>query len=141
MDQGWANALDADSPEWLVEFWKETVAAYAAADLNRILLQVDPEIMIQQPAELPGAASYHGHEGFVENVLDWPREWEGFRVEPRRVFSPGADRVVVIGLHSGRSLRMGVEMKAEIVWVYTLRDGLITRWDMYLSLDEALASV
>jgi ketosteroid isomerase-like protein len=138
VSDAWATALDPDSPDWLREFWDETIAAYSAADVDRIVRQFDPDVTIAQPPELPGAASYRGHEGVVENMLDWPREWEGFRVEPRRVFSPGPDRVVVVGLHSGQSLRMGVEMQVEIVWVYTLRDGLIVRWDMFLDVEQAL---
>ena len=55
-----------------------------------------------------------------------------------RVFALDEDRIVVIAIHRGRSLRMGIEVEVEIVWLYTLRQGLLSRWQMFVSLDDAV---
>jgi ketosteroid isomerase-like protein len=140
-DEAWLDALDPESPEWLVELQQQTLEAYRSGDLDWVLDNAHPEVEISQPAELPDARSYRGREGMIEALLDWPREWEDFRVSPKRVFAPDNEHVVVVGIHNGRSLRMGIEIEVEIVWLYTLEDGLMRRWQMFLNLDDALGAI
>jgi ketosteroid isomerase-like protein len=91
----WLAVADSGSPEWVLEWLRGTIDAYLAGDLEWVLDHTDPNIEIVQPPELPDARSYHGHEGVIEALLDWPREWEDFRVEPRRVFTVADDQVIV----------------------------------------------
>ena len=44
----------------------------------------------------------------------------------------------MIAIHRGLSRRMGIEVEVEIVWLYTLRQGLLSRWQMFVSLDDAV---
>jgi ketosteroid isomerase-like protein len=136
--EGWFDVLDPDSPDWLSDWVRDTYAIWSTADLDRLLGQSHPEIVVVQPHELPDARSYHGMEGVIDALLDWPQEWEDFSVEPRRVFAAGDDRVVVDTIHRGRSLRMGIEIEAPIVWLFTQEDGMTRRWDMFTSVDQAL---
>jgi ketosteroid isomerase-like protein len=138
MSDDWLKRIDPDSPEWMFERQRETIEAYRGGDLDWVLEQTDPEVEIVQPPEIPGARSYKGHEGLIDSLLDWPREWDDFRVEPKRIFSPSADQVIVHTVHHGRSRTMGIEVDADIVWLFTLRDGRTRRWEMFLSLDAAL---
>ena len=117
---------------------RETYEVWRAGDLDRMLAQSHAEIVVVQPPELPDARTYHGHEGVIDALLDWPREWEDFSVEPTRVFAVGDDRVVVDTIHRGRSLRMGIEIEAPIVWLFTQEGGMTRRWDMFTSVEQAL---
>ena len=103
----WLRAVDPDSPERIVDWTRQTADAWQRGDLERLLERSDPEIVIVQPRELPDARTYRGHDGVIEALLDWPREWENFQVEPKRIFALDDDRVVVDTVHRGRSLRMG----------------------------------
>jgi hypothetical protein len=47
-------------------------------------------------------------------------------------------RCVVRAIHHGRSRVADLEVEAEIVWLFTYEDGLMRRWDMFMSLDDAL---
>jgi ketosteroid isomerase-like protein len=134
----WLGALDPDSPEWVVDWTRQTAEAWRGGDLELLLAGSDPEIAIVQPHELPDARTYHGREGVIEALLDWPREWEDFRVEPKRIFALDDEHLVIDTIHRGRSLRMGIEIEAQIVWLFSQVDGLTRRWDMFTTLDEAV---
>src|SRR5436190_7828716 len=71
-------------------------------------------------------------------LLDWPLEWQDFSVEPKRVFALDDSRAVVIAVRRGRSRTMGVEVEAEIVWLFSFRDERVRRWDKFMTLDAAL---
>ena len=46
---------------------------------------------------------------------------------------------MVVGLHKGRPHSMDIEVEAEIVFLFGWRDGVMTRWEMFLTVDEALS--
>jgi ketosteroid isomerase-like protein len=135
----WEGTLDPDLPPDLAEFCRDTVAAYRRGDLEWLLEHADPEIEIVQVPEIPYAQTYAGHDGLVEALLDWPRQWEDFRIEPERIFAADPENLIVKAIHGGRPHSMDIEVEAEIVFVFHMRDGLMARWDMYLTLDEALS--
>ena len=134
----WLDAIDPESPAWMVDLQRQTLDAYRTGNLEWVLEQANPEIEIVQPSEFPGARTYRGHDGLIEALLDWPREWEKFRVEPKRVFACNDRQFVVVAIHRGRSRRMGIDVEGEIVWPFTRQGGRTTRWDMFLSLEQAL---
>jgi ketosteroid isomerase-like protein len=135
--EDWLDAVDPDSPAWLSEWVRELYSVWSTGDLDRMLAQTHPEVEIVQPHELPDARTYHGREGLIDALLDWPREWEDFAVEPKRVFAVG-DEIVVETVHRGRSLRMGIEIEAAIVWLFTREGELTRRWDMFTTIEQAL---
>jgi ketosteroid isomerase-like protein len=134
----WESALDPDLPPELEDLTRGIIHAYRRGDLEWLLEHTDPEIEIVQVPEIPDARTYTGRNGMVEALLDWPRQWEDFRVEPQRIFAPDPGNLIVIAVHGGRPRSMDIEVEAEIVFVFRLRGGRLTRWDMFLTLDEAL---
>lgn len=138
MGDGWLATFDPDLPEWMATYQREVVAAYERGDLDWLLERTHPEVEIVQPLDLPDARSYHGHEGLIDALLDWPNEWENFRVEPVRVFSPGDDRLIIQAIHRGRSLKMGFEVEIEVFWLFVYEHRLTRRWDMFLTLEGTL---
>jgi ketosteroid isomerase-like protein len=141
MGDEWFDAIDPEAPEWVREWQGGSIRAYRDADIDWVLEQTDPEVEISQPVEIPDARSYHGHDGMIEALLDWPNQWENFRVEPKRIYSPGDERIMVEAVHRGRSRTMGIDVAAEIVWLFTFRDGRTRRWQMFMTVEDALAAV
>ncbi len=47
---------------------------------------------------------------------------------------------MTVALHQGRA-RIGLDVEAEIVWAVRWQDGLITRWQTYLTVEAALEAV
>ena len=135
----WEAALDPDLPQELRAFTTELFQAYRRGDLDWLLEHTDPDIVIVQVPEIPDSRTYTGHEGLIDALLDWPLQWDDFRIEPRRIFAAEPGHFIVVGLHKGRPHSMDIEVEAEIVFLFGWRDGVTTRWEMFLTVDEALS--
>jgi ketosteroid isomerase-like protein len=135
----WESALDPDLPEDLRDFALELFGAYRRGDLDWLIEHTDPEIVIVQVPEIPDSETYTGHDGLIDALLDWPRQWEDFRMEPRRIFDAGPGHFIVVAQHKGRPHSMDIEVEAEFAFLFGWRDGVMTSWEMFLTVDEALS--
>jgi ketosteroid isomerase-like protein len=140
ISEKWDVVVDPSMPRELVELQAELVDAYRRADVEWLLEHTDPEIEIVQPAELPGRKTYRGRDGLLDALSDWPREWEAFAIEPKRVFAVGDDQVVIAVVHRGKPSAMDIEVAAEFVWLMRWRDRCMTSWTMYMTVPEAVAA-
>ena len=77
MGDQWEAAVEDGIPPELASLLYELLRAYRDADVEWLLEHTDPNVEITQIAELPGARTYRGCEGFVDALLDWPRQWRG----------------------------------------------------------------
>jgi len=134
----WDAVVDPDMPPALLELTMATLRAYQAADIDWLIAAGDPELVVSQPREFPGARDYFGQEAVVDALLDWPRQWAEFHIEPRRIFAADDEHTVIVALHKARPHSIDIEVAAEIAFLLRWRDGLVTRWEMFLSVDEAL---
>jgi ketosteroid isomerase-like protein len=74
----------------------------------------------------------------------WEEMWEisdGMRIEPVEVLDVGRDRFVVLVEYGQRGKRSGVDVGQGLACLYTLRDGLVARLDVFPDRDAALAAV
>jgi ketosteroid isomerase-like protein len=134
----WEAVIDPDMPAPLLELTTVTLRAYQRADLDWLIAHGDPGLVVSQPPEFPDARQYLGQDAVVEALLDWPRQWENFQIDPRRIFAADDEHTVIVALHKGRPHSADIEVELEIVFLLRWRDGLVTRWDMFLTTDEAL---
>jgi ketosteroid isomerase-like protein len=140
MGSGWDAAVEDGMPPGLAALQRELVEAYRRADVEWLLEHTHPDVAIHQLAELPDSKSYHGHEGFIDALLDWPSQWQDFRIEPLRVFAIGDDHLVIVSIHHGRPPSINIEVAAEIVLLMRFLDRRMTNWDFYLTAEEAVAA-
>jgi ketosteroid isomerase-like protein len=138
MGPHWEAAMDPDMDTQLAGHARSLLDAYRRVDLEALFEHLDPEIEIVQPPEIPDATSYRGREGFIEAFLDWPGHWKDFSIEPCRIFGADAEHLVVDAIHRGRSESVDLEVEAQIVFLMRWVDGLMTNWDMFLTVEEAL---
>jgi ketosteroid isomerase-like protein len=134
----WNTVVDDRMPPELAALTAELVDAYRRADIEWLLEHSDPDLEITQIEELPDAKTYRGHEGLIDALLDWPRQWQDFRIEPRRVFSIGPDHVLIVGIHRGRTGMIDIEVEAQIVFLMRWRDRLLTDWNIFMTVAEAV---
>jgi ketosteroid isomerase-like protein len=134
----WEAVVDPNMPPALLELTMATLRAYERADLDWLIAAGHPELVVSQPPEFPDTRDYFGKEAVVDALLDWPRQWEHFRIEPRRIFAADDEHAVIVALHKGRPRSIDIEVEAEIAFLLRWRDGLVTHWDMFMSVDEAL---
>ena len=140
MGDEWEAAVEDSIPPELASLLGELLQAYRDADVEWLLEHTDPNIVITQIAELPDARTYRGCEGFVDALLDWPLQWRDFQIEPLRLFAVGDDHLVIASIHRGRPASADIEVEAEIVFLMRWRDRLLTDWNIFMTVDEAVAA-
>jgi ketosteroid isomerase-like protein len=141
MDERWEASIDPGMPPRLAALARELIDAYRRVDVDWLLEHTDPDVEIVQLPELPDSRIYRGREGFIEALLDWPRQWDDFRIEPRRIVAPDEEHLVIDAIHRGRPHSVDIEVNAEIVFLMRWEDDRMRSWDMFLTLDEALDRV
>jgi uncharacterized protein len=121
-----------------VEIVQSAFDAWDRGDTDAILDVCDEDIVVIQAAELPGVPDIqNGHAGVLEAFALWPGYWDDFRIEILRTVALG-EQVVVTTDQSGRSKETGIEVTAQFTFLFTLRDGKITEWRIFLRESEAL---
>jgi ketosteroid isomerase-like protein len=124
-----------------VRLIRQAFDAYTAGDIDSVLALCTEDIVITQAPEVPGVPpQQRGHEGVLEAFGFWPDQWDDFRVEIERVLADPGDYVVVLTHQRGRGKQSGVEVEAEFVFVFAVRDGKIAEWRIFLDEGEALAA-
>ena len=88
----------------------------------------------------PDQQIYLGREGANQFSAEWADAWDGWELEVEDYIDAG-ERVVVIVTQRARSKGSGIPVDMRFAQVWTLRDGVAIRMQMYASLDEALEAV
>jgi ketosteroid isomerase-like protein len=126
-------------PEDLVDKAREIVRAWNDDDLEAALELVDPEGEIHFPELVfPGLeSSYRGHEGFRKWWRDAREPFEYWRSEPLDFIRDG-DKVVARVHFEAKGEGSGATVEMDLANFWTFRDGLVVRFEAYLSLEQAL---
>jgi ketosteroid isomerase-like protein len=118
--EGWEcyNRHDFDAMESLY-------APDAVLDVSRVYLDERPR---------------RGREDMREY---WEQMWEisdGLRIEPIEVLDVGRNRYVVVVKYGQRGKRSGLDVGQRLACLYTLRESLVARLDLFADRDAALAA-
>ncbi len=89
----------------------------------------------------PEKQVYEGLEEARGFIRDWTAEFDEWKIEIEAVHDAGGDRVVGILRQRGRSRLSGLPVDMLLAQVWTIRDGLETRMEMYGDVDRALKAV
>ena len=126
-------------PEENVEIVRAAFAAVERGDMESVLRFCDEDIVITQPTELPGAPpEQRGHQGVLEAFAVWPEQWDDYRVELLRLDAAPGGKVFSTQRTRGRGKQSGVEVEMDFSFVFTLREGKITEWRLFVQEDQAL---
>lgn len=80
-------------------------------------------------------------KGLAEMRAYWEQWWEisaGPRMDPVEVLDLGSDRYLVAMRFGQRGKRSGADVEQGVTLIYTMRDGLVARVDMFAERAEAL---
>ncbi len=111
--------------------------AYARGDFSAVLGLVDPGVTVTQLPDQPDPQTLRGHEGLLRGMAEWEAEWDDYSFEVRGMHDVG-DCVLVSVVQRGRGRASGIQVQADVYFVFTLRGGKVTRWRMFQSEQEAL---
>ena len=114
--------------------------AYLRGDEPAMLQLVATDVVITQFPDQIDVRDYHGHEGLRQVMADWIGTWADWSIE--LLDAREADGLVLAtAAQRGRGKGSGAPMQNEVAFLFTLRAGTITRWQMFHSEPEALKSV
>ena len=118
---------------------QELYEAFARRDVPAVLARLHPEIEMQQTELVPWGGHYRGHAGareFFERVVAAIDS----AVSIER-FIDADDHVAAIGRTRGRTRERGVAFDLAVVHVWTVRDGRITRLQVYIDTPAMLEAL
>jgi len=99
-----------------------------------------PECVVEELAEIPDRAAYHGRDAIVRFFQRGFREvWDEWRFVPLEIIK-GRDGVFAAVDNSGRS-KTGAEVQMDLFQVFRIRDGMIIYVTAYLDRRRALEAV
>jgi ketosteroid isomerase-like protein len=119
---------------------EEAFEAYFRGDLDALADLADPDVVVTQIAELPDAETFHGRRGLIEVIDAWQAAWDDVRVERLSTRDMG-DHVVTTIRQRARGRSSGVEVEGLFTFVFTLKEGRLVRWRMFVDAAQALEAV
>jgi ketosteroid isomerase-like protein len=85
-----------------------------------------PDVVVDVSRNVFNPCVYRGLDGFLAFVEQVDEMWEDFQIEPEELIDSG-DQVVAAVRISGRGRGSGVEAEMQLVAVWTLCEGKVSR--------------
>ena len=120
-----------------VEIVRRLLEAVNRRDWDAMLETGAPEIEIVTLM----SGTHRGHAGWRRVVEQMAEEVSGFQFVPEDFIDVGHDRVVAVTRWGGTGRTSGIAVFATIVFVHTLRGGLVVRQESFRNRAEALKAV
>jgi ketosteroid isomerase-like protein len=126
-------------PEDHVQLVRTALDAINRRDFDTAFTRVAPDAELDFSRADGLERGVYDLEGFRALAEEFTGGWESIRYSADEFIEAGEHVVVPFTIHlRGRG---GIEMQPRGVWVWTIRDGLVTRVCLYQAREEALAAV
>ena len=121
-----------------VEVVRSSFEAWNTGDLEAWAAYFAPDVVIGAPAGWPEAgADLVGRAAWIAQARLLTDSWEEQRIDPDEITSVG-DRVLALFTWVTRGKDSGIDFETQMASVNTVRNGLITRAEYFMSRDAAL---
>ena len=108
-----------------------------AGELAPVLEVLDRGVVVDvTDVGVPGIAVYRGHRGVRQFWIDWFEAVDDVHTDVLASQAAG-DKVISVCRQTGTGIASGAAVMWEFAMVFTLRDGLVVRMDMYAEVDDA----
>ena len=119
---------------------RTAIGAYLQGDESLLHDVVSPEVTVTTRPDQPDVRDYHGHDGLFQALSDWIDAWDDYTFEITRLSSVG-EFVLATARQGGRGKSSGVPIDDDVVFVFTIDDGRISRLQMFATEAEAQMAV
>jgi ketosteroid isomerase-like protein len=99
--------------------------AFARGDIDGAVEVFAPSAEARISESLPWGGTYTGPDGFRDFLYKIDQAFDQFKATPDKVLGADDNHVIVVAKTKGRTKKGGV-VEGSAVWLYQLRDGLIT---------------
>ena len=124
-----------------VELVREWMRACNGADAEGAVALCDPAFEMTESATLPGPASTSGLDALRRYFAGAQRHWSEWDWQEEEVRDIPPDKVFVIALLRLRGRRSGIWVEHRWAYLFTVRDGKLSRQDSFDDKAQALAAV
>jgi ketosteroid isomerase-like protein len=124
-------------PEGSFQIVDGLIDAWNRRDLHAALERMHPQCEVR-PVE--AIETLHGHDGVAAAFRDWFDAFEEFSIEPEDRIAHG-DRVLVPVRQRARGKGSGLEIEERFYQLFTLRDGMVLRFEEYSEEADALRAL
>jgi uncharacterized protein len=112
--------------------------AFAQDDVEGLMPFLDEGIEWRNPEESPIAGVWHGRQGVRDWFVQARESWAEMRFLPEDFIEAPDGRVLVLTRGVFRGRQSGVAMEVPGAQLVTLREGLVTRSQLYVDQQRAL---
>jgi ketosteroid isomerase-like protein len=123
-----------------VEVVRRVWEAWERRDEPSMRALMDPDTVVVQLPDQPDVGPYHGPDGVLRAMAEWIDAWDNYAIERRDMREIG-DSVLVSAHQRGRGQASGVQMEADVFFVFRVQRRKIVRWRMFSSEREALEAI
>jgi ketosteroid isomerase-like protein len=109
---------------------------YACRTLAEFGEALHPDAEFLQDSSIPDTDDYFGRDEFIRGTERWLEEWERFRYIPEEMVDLGEHVYMHVRLR-GRAKASGIELDRVIYHLWTFKDGMPWRCEVFF--DEAQA--
>jgi ketosteroid isomerase-like protein len=111
---------------------------YGSRTLEEAAEFMHPQVEMRQAREVPDTDDYFGRDELVRGTNRWLEEWEEFRFIAEDLADLGDRRALVRVRLRGRARASGIALDEVVFHLWTFRDGLPWRCEIFL--DEQAAA-
>lgn len=129
------------TPEENVETVRRALLSLAAGDIEASLVDVDPEVVVDDFDIELDTDGFRGHDGYVRWLSVWNEAWESWRIEGFDFVSVGEDHVLATFTMFVTGKGSGIELDRADAVTYRLRDGKIVGIAYYNDQQQARDAV
>ena len=119
-----------------VEVIERMLASFHTGNTEEALASFSVAVVLDA-SRRPGGEVVHGRSGVSRMIGDWLAAWTEWSEKIHEIRDLG-DRVLVFATQRGRGKGSGVEVVADYMTLYDLRDGEIIAMTLFVDTDEAL---
>jgi ketosteroid isomerase-like protein len=127
-----------EQPE--IDVVRRVYDAFAQADVPAILSLFSPDVTVYQSPALPWGGTHEGHDGLVHFMTTLSSLIRS-QVETQRMYADGDGHVVQSGITRGYARASGARFEAAETHVWTVRNGQIVHYEVYLDSADVLAAL
>jgi ketosteroid isomerase-like protein len=129
-------------PQQDVETLSRGYEAFGSGDTEAVLALLHTDVTVEVHTDRPdiGAEVYHGHEGFLDNFAEIQDVFDDLVIDPQEI-EERDNRIMVTTRITGKGKGSGVAIEAKIFHVWTLRDGMASRLEIFSNEEQARAAL
>jgi ketosteroid isomerase-like protein len=123
------------------EFVAEAFGAFKRGDVDAVNAGLDPEIEVLISEALANPGRWKGVDGFWESISSWMEAWDDYTVEVLSLETPDDRHVIAEARQMATGRSSGVPVDLTTYFLFEIRDGRATRYELHPTRDDAVAAM